>query len=144
MARLFRSSLKLYPLDTGGGHNPSNLGELCPVVHFTLQSKRNVYCLTSRGPRALESFFDITIASRLMTHSGSKGVLSLPLLESGSERSCTHLNVTCRRIFATMAVTVRMRRVARPYTVHPASAKDSVYQTCWSSVFKRRSVGVPE
>lgn len=53
------------------------------------------------------------------------------------------MNVTCRSIFATMAVTVRMRRVASPYTVHPVRAKTRVYQTCPSSVFKRKSVGSP-
>lgn len=43
-----------------------------------------------------------------------------------------------------MAVTVRMRRVARPYTVHPAGAKDRVYRSCLSSVFRSRSAGSPE
>lgn len=52
-----------------------------------------------------------------------QGLPGLPAL------SCTHLNVTCRRILATTAVTVRMRRVARPYTVHPASAKRA-HQIC--------------
>lgn len=58
--------------------------------------------------------------------------------------SHTHLNVMCRSIFATMAVTVRMRRVARPYTVHPASAKDRVSWTSLSSGFRMRSVGSTE
>ena len=37
-----------------------------------------------------------------------------------------------------MAVTVRMRRVARPYTVHPAGAKDRLYQTGLTSGFRRK------
>ena len=95
--------------------------------------------MASRCPalRALESCSDITSVLRQLKRS-RKGALSLPLLESGG--SHTHLKVMCRSIFAMMAVTVRIRSVARPYTVHPASAKDRGDRTvCVSSLFRRRS-----
>ena len=66
---------------------------------------------------ALELCSDVTSVFRQLKRSRNY----LPFLGPGS--SHTHLNVMCRSIFATMAVTVRMRSVARPYTVHPASVK---------------------
>lgn len=121
MPRLFQSSLKSYPLDPGAHTEFLKPSEICPVVHFTLQRMRNVYGLTLPALSALESCSDITSVLRQLKRS-RKGALSLPLLEL--DGSHTHLKVMCRSIFAMTAVTVRIRSVARPYTVHPASAKD--------------------